>query len=438
MIVSLVVGNFRSIKERTEFSLVASSSTGHLDEHVYKDESISFGVLRSAGIYGANASGKSNLLMAFEAIKCIATETGRLKDEESIPCYEPYLLSEEMRKSPVSFEIEFITKEKIRFNYKVKFNKSRVIEESLDFYPSKYKANLFKRDESDDWESIKFGSHYKGGSKRIAFFKNNSYLSKAGDNASSPDIIKIAYNYIDRSLRHIGLNEKLRLSSFGDRDSVVKKTSDMLCLFDTGISDITYKQNELDKIPFQMSDDAPQEIKDMITEDFGFSYLFSHETESGNGVKMPLRRESEGTQKLFEIIPLIYSAFENGMAVIIDELDSSLHSHIATIIIRLFNDASVNKGGAQLIFTTHNLNLMAPDKMRRDQVWFCEKNNGKTRVYSLDDFDKKKVKSSTPYAAWYDDGRFGAVPDINYDKIKCLLSGENLAIDESVSFDDLF
>lgn len=438
MIVSLVVENFRSIKERTEFSLIASGSAGHLDEHVYRDESINFGVLRSAGIYGANASGKSNLLMAFEAIRCIATETGSLKDEESIPCYEPYLLSEEMRESPVSLEIEFITKEKLRFNYKVKFIRSEVIEESLDYYPSKIKANLFKRDESDDWESIRFGSHYKGGSKRIAFFKNNSYLAKAGDNASSPEIIKTAYNYMGRYLRHVGLNEKIRLSSFGDRDAVVKKTADMLCLFDTGISEITYKQIELDKIPFRMSDDAPQEIKDMIAEDFGFNYLFSHKTESGKDLKMSLRRESEGTQKLFEIIPMIYSAFERGVTVIIDELDSSLHSHIATIIIRLFNDPSVNKYGAQLIFTTHNLNLMSPDKMRRDQVWFCEKNSGKTRVYSLDDFDKKKVKSSTPYADWYDDGRFGAVPDINYDKIRCLLSGEDLTVDDSVSFDDLF
>ena len=438
MIVSLVVENFRSIKERTEFSLMASGSTGHLDAHVYRDESINFGVLRSVGIYGANASGKSNLLMAFEAIKCIATETGRLKDRESIPCYEPYLLSDEMRKCPVSFEIEFITEEKLRFIYKVKFNRYSIFEESLDYYPSKNKANLFKRDELDDWESIKFGSHYKGGSKRIAFFKNNSYLAKAGDNASSPEIIKTAYNYIERSLRHVGLNEKIRISSFGDRSVVVKKTADMLCLFDTGVSEITYKKNELDKIPLKMGDDTPQEIKDMIIDDLGFDYLFSHETEAGNDIKMPLRRESEGTQKLFEMIPLIYSAFDSGMTVIIDELDSSLHSHIATIIIRLFNDPSVNKSGAQLIFTTHNLNLMTPDKMRRDQVWFCEKNNGKTRVYSLDDFDKKKVKSSTPYAAWYDDGRFGAVPEINYDKIRTLLAGEDIVVDDSIIFDDLF
>ncbi|MEN1919507.1 AAA family ATPase [Escherichia coli] len=84
-------------------------------------------------------------------------------------------------------------------------------------------------------------------------------------------------------------------------------------------------------------------------------------------------RESEGTQKLFEIIPLIRSAFNDSMVVIVDELDNSLHPHIADLIVKLFNDPDVNKKGSQLIFSTHNMQLMAPEKMRRDQIWFCEK-----------------------------------------------------------------
>jgi len=421
MIVSLVLENFRSLRDRTELSLVSSGSNGHLDDHVYKSESLNFGVLRSAGIYGANASGKSNLLMGFEALRCVACETERLKDGDPIPCYEPYLLSKSTKTAPVIIEVDFITNEGIRFNYRIKFEKKRIVEESLDFYPSRSKANIFKRDSDDTWETIKFGNFYKGGSKRIPFFACNSYLSKAGDNASSPDIIKQAYNYIYNGIRHIGLNEKIRLSSFGDRKEVIAKTANMLCLFDTGVDEITYKQKDEEAIPFKLSDDAPQEIKEMFIEDFGYNYFFSHKSEDGDGVRLPLRRESEGTQKLFEIIPLIYTAFEKGMVVIIDELDSSLHSHIASIVIKLFNDSEVNKKGSQVIFSTHNLSLMDPDKMRRDQVWFCEKNNGESSVYSLNDFDKKKVKTSTPYASWYNEGRFGAVPEINYDKIRCFV-----------------
>lgn len=437
MILSLVLENFRSIKERVEISFVAEGSSEHLNGHVYKSESLNFGVLRSSGIYGANASGKSNLLMGFEAIKCIACQTDSLKDGESIPCYEPYILSESTRHSPVNIELDFITNEGVRFTYKVKYDKKRILEESLDFYPSRSKASIFKRDVGDSWATIKFGNLYKGGSKRISFFNNNSYLAKAGSNASSPAIIKMAYNYISNNIRHVGLNEKIRLSGFGDRDEIIKKTAKMLCLFDTGIDGISYKRRN-DEDMLKLSDNAPAEIKAMIIEDFGYSYLFSHESDDGVGVNIPLQKESEGTQKLFEIIPLIYTAFENGMVVVIDELDSSLHAHIASVIIKLFNDSSVNVNGAQIIFSTHNLNLMNPDKMRRDQVWFCEKNDGNSSFYSLYDFDKKKVKTTTPYASWYDEGRFGAVPDINYEKIKGILSLGKVIPQVKVEFDDFF
>ncbi|MCP6077358.1 ATP-binding protein, partial [Klebsiella pneumoniae] len=104
-----------------------------------------------------------------------------------------------------------------RFSYEVAFIKNRILFESLDYYPSRVKANLFTRDESDTWETIKFGGHYKGGIKKIPFFPNNSYLAKAGNNAASPDIIKEAYNFFRKGIRHIGLNEKIRISSFGER-----------------------------------------------------------------------------------------------------------------------------------------------------------------------------------------------------------------------------
>ncbi|MBJ5459526.1 ATP-binding protein, partial [Salmonella enterica subsp. enterica serovar Typhimurium] len=151
----------------------------------------------------------------------------------------------------------------------------------------------------------------------------------------------------------------------------------------------------------------------------------------------PMSRESEGTQKLFEIIPLIRSAFNNSMVVIIDELDNSLHPHIADLIVKLFNDPDVNKKGSQLIFSTHNMQLMTPEKMRRDQIWFCEKNKGASALYSLDDFDKKKVKTTTPYASWYDEGRFGGVPDINYLKVAKFLSGNAMTAIHDIDVDAL-
>ncbi|EFE2999326.1 AAA family ATPase [Escherichia coli] len=436
MFVRLTIENFRSVKENFTLDLSASGSNSHLVNHIYKNAEMSVGTLMSAGIYGANASGKSNVLMAFEAIKYIATDSGDLKEGTRIPCYEPYALSLATNESPVRFVADFYSVEGNRFNYEVKYIKDRIIFESLDYYPSRVKANLFTRDEGDTWETIKFGGHYRGGVKKIPFFPNNSYLAKAGNNAASPDIIKEAYDFFRKGIRHIGLNEKIRISSFGKREEVVSETAEVLCMVDTGVAGISVREVESD-LPIRMDDDIPPEIKEMIEEDYKYRYLFSHATEDGGSVSFPMSRESEGTQKLFEIIPLIRSAFKNSMVVIIDELDNSLHPHIADLIVKLFNDPDVNKKGSQLIFSTHNMQLMTPEKMRRDQIWFCEKNKGASALYSLDDFDKKKVKTTTPYASWYDEGRFGGVPDINYLKVAKFLSGNAMTAIHDIDVDAL-
>ncbi|MCK5806567.1 MAG: ATP-binding protein, partial [Lentisphaeria bacterium] len=125
--------------------------------------------------------------------------------------------------------------------------------------------------------------------------------------------------------------------------------------------------------------------------------------------------------KMFELAPLIISAFETGGVLIIDELGNSMHPFMAELIIKLFNDPDVNPGKAQLVFTTHNVNLMTPELLRRDQIWFSEKTDGASRFFSLDDFDKRRVTPKSPYGRWYAEGRLGAVPHIDYQGIVRLL-----------------
>ena len=124
---------------------------------------------------------------------------------------------------------------------------------------------------------------------------------------------------------------------------------------------------------------------------------------------------------MFDLAPVLIDAFERGGVLIIDELDNSMHPHMAELIIKLFNDPEVNPGGAQLVFSTHNANLMSPDLLRRDQIWFAEKSNGLSRFFSLDDFDKAKITATSPFARWYAEGRFGAIPSIDYRGIVNLL-----------------
>lgn len=433
------IENFRSIKNESTLNLSVSGVGNHLPHHIYSVDASSSGVLRSAGIYGANASGKSNVLLAFEALKYMAVRCGDLKDGERIRCYEPYALSLETKNAPVKFEVEFYTDSNTRFLYRVEFERDEVTYESLDYYPSRVKANLFTRHGGDGWDDIKFGGHYKGGIKKIPLFKNNTYLSKAGNNAASPDIIKEVYNFFRFGVKHIGLNENIRISSFGNKEDVVNDVSKALCLIDTGVTGISIKNVEVNVEFIEFLQDVPADVREIIEDEHSVRYMFSHASEDGQDVSFPKEIESEGTQKLFEIIPLLKQAFSKRMVVVVDELDNSLHPHIADLIIRLFNDDKVNRVGSQIIFSTHNIQIMTPEKMRRDQIWFCEKNRGASILYSLDDFDKKKVKATTSYASWYNEGRFGGVPRFNYVKLASFFAGSDFVSEISdYDFSDFF
>ncbi|EMU6896024.1 ATP/GTP-binding protein [Serratia bockelmannii] len=436
MIVSLKIENFLSIRDEVEFSLRASNDGKHLPAHVYIPEGGQQGILKSIGMYGANASGKSNVLKAFTALKYLVRRSGDLKNGDRIPCYQPYKLSQNTKVAPTKFTVEFLSDKDTRFIYSVSYNSHEILTESLDYYPSRSKANLFYRSENDDWESIKFGGHYKGGSRRIAFFKNNSYLSKAGNNASSPELIKDVYEYFGLKIVNIGIHSGLSISDVDDleaREGMTKNISTFLSLIDTGVKSIELK--DVDTSDIKIPEGIPEEMRQAILDENRFNIVFSHEADDGRDEYFQEHEESDGTQRLLSVSPLLIVALKFRTIVVFDELDNSLHPHIADMIIRLFNDPRVNKHGSQLIFSTHNMQLMTPEKMRRDQIWFSEKRNGITNVYSLDDFDKNKVKSNTPYSKWYDDGRFGGVPHLNYSKVVEFLLSD---VEEDTTDDDVF
>ena len=134
-----------------------------------------------------------------------------------------------------------------------------------------------------------------------------------------------------------------------------------------------------------------------------------------------LAEESAGTQRLFKIAPILLDTLTNNGVVLLDELESSMHPFMAEMIIRLFNDPEVNPKGAQLVFTTHNVHVMNPELLRRDQIWLAEKENGASTYFSLSDFDKNVVKPKSPFNRWYLEGRFDAIPRIDYRSIANML-----------------
>ncbi len=424
MIVELTISNFRSIKDKQTFSLYAENPGTHLVDSISYPGAKRVGVLNSAGIYGANASGKSNLLQAFDALQYLICGSGRLKDGRPIKYYEPFLLSEKTKASPVRFEVEFFTPDGMRYIYKIAFTRHQIMEESLSFYPSAKVARLFDRTETDTWETIKFGDRYSGGKKRLPFFDNNAYLSKAGDSADAPELVRNVYNYFQKEILSLGLNEKFLFNGWEENEVWFNKVSSLLTFIDTGVNGVIVTENDVDVDSVKLPDSMPKVLKDSILQDMKRSYMFAHLTDSNSTELFDLEKESAGTQKLFHLAPLIIDALDTGGVLIVDELDNSMHPFMAELIIRLFNDPEVNQGNAQLIFSTHNISLMAPARFRRDQIWLTEKTNGTTKLYSLEDFDKKKVKPQSPFNRWYAEGRFGAVPKIDYRSIVNLLKSD--------------
>ncbi len=422
MIIDITMTNFRSIREKQTFSLLAESASTKQEENIVPVED-KIHILRSAGIYGANASGKSNLLLAFWALRYMVCGSGDLEDGDHIPCYEPYRLNQASKAAPVDFEIEFFClyqKNMTRFIYAISFDAHHIISESLDFYPSQAKANLFKRHENDGWENVRFGTFYKGGKRKHAFFPNNSYLSKAGNSADAPEFIRSIYNYFKKNIVHLGRDENFSLLDWRDNPEMVASVASILCKVDTGISDIQFR--DIDTSNVHIPEIFAEPLKQKILAYESKKPFFQHQGNNGEEEMFSENIESDGTKRLFKTLPLLLKIFEEGSVLIMDELESSLHPHVAELIIKLFNNPDVNQNNAQLIFSTHNLQLMSPALLRRDQIWLTEKRYGETLFSSLDDFDKKAVKMDSPFSKWYDEGRFGAIPEIDIAEISRIIS----------------
>ncbi len=421
MIIDFTISNFRSIRDKQTFSMFAENPGTHLLDNIAYPAGDKIGVLKSAGIYGANASGKSNILLAFDALQYLIRVSGDFKEGSPIKSYEPFRLSEKTKTAPVRFEVEFCTPDGVRYLYKIGFTRHRIVEEGLSFYPSAKAALIFDRTEQDTWKTIKFGGLFTGGRKLLPFFENNAYLSKAGDSADTPELIRNVYNYFRNDVLRLGLNEEVPFDHWVEDTALLNKVSALLGFVDTGVGGVVVREKDIDPETVRFPDSMSLRTRESLLRRMKHEFLFAHATDGKETEFFDLRLESAGTQKLFRLAPLIVNALERGGVLIVDELDNSMHPFMAEMILRLFNDPEVNQGRAQLIFSTHNINLMDPEHFRRDQIWLTEKNNGATWLFSLDDFDKKNVKPMSPFNRWYAEGRFGAVPKIDYRRIVELL-----------------
>jgi len=384
--------------------------------------------LTTAVIYGANASGKSNVIKALTDFIDFVTSSSQHIINDPINIYDPFLLDKSSVKNPTEFELEFVI-DKVRYIYSVSCNAERIIDEQLSYYPKGQTVLIFKRENTTDF---KYGTVLKGEKRSIEYrmLQNQLYLSKAAN--ENLDMLIDVYSWfsdITNSLSAMSsLGEYLNMSTIigsalkEKDDKFFKKLENIIKAFDIGIDSLVIKENTrgknlLSMIPeeateFYSSTFMAEEIPDLDFELFAIHKGYSKDSEKPVFKEFPIEKESGGTKNLLTIAFNLLDHFKKGSVMIIDEFERSLHPHIVTKLVQLFQDHELNVNHAQLIFSTHAINLLDNELFRRDQVWFTEKDeNGVTDLYALSQVEG--VRKDTPYDKWYLSGRFGATPVLN-------------------------
>lgn len=413
MIVYLKTKNFRSYKAETVFTMEASSSSNQKKSNIAEihNGTKKLKVLKSAMIYGANASGKSNLIQViFEICKLLLVKQ-KLTDPISI-C-DPFLFDTATKNKNTEFEICFVGPRNIRFVYQVSIRNNIIITENLDSYPGK--KNLISRHAYNSQLQTQKGTIEKN--KEVSVFANQLILSRFGFDEPHEllsEVFSYFTNYViinaTNSYHEERINEIINNQLYNN-ESQRKRLSKLIAEADTQIKDIKItKLNEDDYL--HLPESSRQALKQNPFMVFGVHNLYS-EDKIISSQELPFSQESVGTRALYNLGGSVLKVLDTGGVLVVDELDSSLHPFITKMLVSLFHSAKVNPKNAQLIFTTHDVTLLDKDLIRRDQVWIAEKDKyGATELFSLQDFEG--LREDTPFEKWYLAGKFGGLPKIKF------------------------
>lgn len=389
MLIEFSVGNYLSFKETVTFSLVASKVFSYhkeLDENNVFNFDDELRLVKSAAVYGANASGKSNLIKAMGFMtRFILTSSKETQVGDEIDVKE-FKLNTQTVDKPSFFEIVFILDQTI-YRYGFEVNREQVISEWLFHVPKVKEINLFQRncDQIEVKKQFeKLGKEFFERTRPNALFL--SVIAQFNGKIASHILLLFTKKFNVLSGLHEHLYHQYTIAQFKkDPDPIIQ----LIKQLDLDIYDIILEFNRIKTIHKKYNDQG--EIVSLEKFDLN-------------------EEESEGTKKLFAFAGPILESLTNGKVLVIDELDSKLHPLITQTLINLFNSKTTNPKNAQLIFTTHDTNLLSNKIFRLDQIWFTEKNNqGASDLYSLIEY---KVSSDASLESDYIKGKYGAIPFI--------------------------
>jgi uncharacterized protein len=412
MLVEFRTKNFRSLRDEQVLSLVASKDKTLQDTHTQATGiSAAPSLVRSAVVYGANASGKSNLIKALQYMRGVVTESATAIQPGQNFAVQPFRLDVDSANQPSEFEVTFLL-DGVRYQYGFAMTAQRIVSEHLLVYKAFKPQRWFTRrfDTATGKDLYEFGVGLKG-PKNLwegATRPNALFLSMAAQLNS--DALRPVFDWFVN--RVVIFNEQTQLSPQASiqmlkQDDGRKEICNFLSAADISIADIDV---ETRKVPGQVVHfdlvGGKTEVRSQEVEKN--TLRFHHATERGKAV-FELMDESNGTRNLLFLAGPVLDILSKGLTLVIDELDTSLHTLLVRELVRLFHRPEINTRGAQLIFTTHDTSLLdAPDLFRRDQVWFVEKDRDQTSaLVSLSEFSPRKNEA---LERGYLMGRYGGVP----------------------------
>jgi uncharacterized protein len=395
------VGNYRSFKDVVTFSMVAAP-VQHENEEIDRNNVFTIAqdinLLKSAAIYGANASGKSNLVRAISFMRTFVINSAIGRRVQDPIDTDIYRLSKDTETEPSYFEIIFASGT-TRYRYGFEVDRHNVKSEWLYHNLGAEEDELFSRDGQDINVSEKFieGQELTKRTRSDALFLS-VVAQFNGDVATHITYLFRRLHIISNvndEFRWKGMSDHIMIEDHGSKKHLINLVKGL----DLGIENIEFSQAPIDA--------GESSFKHRIQTTH---YKYDSNDKQLSLEQFDLGEESDGTQKLYQLSGLLVNLLEDGGILIVDELDSRLHPLITCEIVKLFNSPKTNPKNAQLIFTTHDTNLLSNNLFRKDQIWFTEKNRyGATDLYSLAEY---KIPEQSSFEQDYISGKYGAVPFI--------------------------
>ena len=439
MLIDFTVENFRSIKEAVTLSAVAQKSkvvpSGDESTRRVKPndeialpfaiEGWNFELLPVLALFGANASGKSNVLNALDSLLTYMS-VGATPQWEQNTRFMPFLLREECREAATRFELRVALNGTV-YTYTLHLKYGRIALERLEYAVAATKINrlLYARTYSEEGEQYVWGNGraFHGPHRQLEGSVNKKEPFFSLLIRLNIPVVNPLTQWVHSRSEGVGLGseqideQRAAKAAYGniERENALSK---LIQGFDTGVSKLIVRKGEAEN-------NEDQSFYILACHDIPNYELAGHELTSYE-IRLPFTLESRGTQRLVGLCGRILDTMENRSLLLVDELDASIHPNIVREIVQIFQNPKTNPQRAQMIFTSHDAALQRGQLLRRDQIWFTQKRgDGSTELYPLSDF---KPRNDTAIDKSYLDGRYGAVPLLpDEDELAAITTGKRHA-----------